>query len=58
MAQLKRTMNQLQTGGEGEVHLAAIPGVDTVLFPDFLSKLMQDHPNTRLSLRERPMNPL
>lgn len=53
MAQLKRTMERLQAGDEGEVHLAAMPGVATVLFPDFLSKLTQDHPNISLSLHTR-----
>lgn len=53
MAQLKRTMERLQAGDEGEVHLAAMPGVATVLFPDFLSNLTKDHPNVSLSLHTR-----
>lgn len=53
MSQLQRTMKRMQVGDEGEVHLAVMPGVSTVLFPEFLASFVETRPDISLSLHTR-----
>ncbi len=53
VARLQRTMTQMQQGESGEVQLAVMPGVSTVLFPEFLSDFTKARPEIHLSLHTR-----
>ena len=53
MSQLERTMKRMQVGDEGEVQLAVMPGVSTVLFPEFLGSFAKARPDISLSLHTR-----
>ncbi|WP_368185667.1 LysR family transcriptional regulator [Aestuariibius sp. HNIBRBA575] len=53
MSRLRRTMKRMQIGDKGEVQLAVMPGVATVLFPDFLSKFAETRPDINLSMHTR-----
>lgn len=53
MSRLQRTMKRMQVGYEGEVQLAVMPGVSTILFPEFLGNFTQSRPDTSLSLHTR-----
>nr|WP_299154951.1 LysR family transcriptional regulator [uncultured Tateyamaria sp.] len=53
MSRLQRTMKRIQVGEQGEVQLAVMPGVSTVLFPEFLSDFLQSRPEIGLSLHTR-----
>lgn len=53
LAQLKRTMSRLKAGNEGELHLAAMPGVATLLFPEFLSQFTNNQSEINLTLHTR-----
>ena len=53
MAHLERTMQRMMAGGAGELHLAAMPGVATALFPEFLVGFTRDRPDVSLSLHSR-----
>ncbi|WP_373635343.1 LysR family transcriptional regulator [Yoonia sp. SS1-5] len=53
LTQLKRTMERLRVGDEGELHLVAMPGVSTVLLPEFLSVLLSTRPDITLTLHTR-----
>ncbi len=53
MSRLQRTMKRIQTGEQGEVQLAVMPGVSTVLFPEFLSHFARTRPEINLSLHTR-----
>lgn len=53
MSRLQRTMKRMQVGDEGEVQLAVMPGVSTVLFPEFLGDFTKNRPDISLSLHTR-----
>lgn len=53
MSRLQRTMKRIQVGEQGEVQLAVMPGVSTVLFPEFLSNYSQSRPDIGISLHTR-----
>ncbi|MBT8155726.1 LysR family transcriptional regulator [Epibacterium ulvae] len=53
MAQLQRTMKRMQVGDEGDMQLAVMPGVATVLFPEFLAHFAKSRPDVTLSLHTR-----
>jgi DNA-binding transcriptional LysR family regulator len=53
MSRLQRTMKRMQVGDAGEVQLAVMPGVSTVLFPEFLGEFTKSRPGISLSLHTR-----
>ncbi|UWQ16462.1 LysR family transcriptional regulator [Jannaschia sp. M317] len=53
MSRLRRTMQEMQSGTKGEVQMVVMPGVATVLFPDFLGTFAKTRPDIKLSLHTR-----
>lgn len=53
MSRLKRTMKEMQGGEKGDVQMVVMPGVATVLFPEFIGDFAITRPDITLSLHTR-----
>lgn len=53
MSRLRRTMQRLAAGEQGILVVAAMPGITTLLLPEFLSVFTADKPDIQLSIHTR-----